>query len=145
MNKKTLMDVSFSGKKVFCRVDFNVPMEDGKVTNDTRIVALLTIIRSVVEQDTKIIIASHRSLPKGEGVEELRLDPVAEKLGELIGQKVKKVNSVYGPEVDEAIATLEEVEILLLENVRFEPGEEKNDPDLAKAFANMADIYVNDA
>lgn len=145
MNKKTLMDVSFSGKKVFCRVDFNVPMEDGKVTNDKRIVAVLPTIRYLVEQGAKIILASHLGRPKGEVVEELRLDPVAEKLGELIGQKVKKVNSVYGPEVDEAIATLEEGEILLLENVRFEPGEEKNDPDLAKAFANMADIYVNDA
>lgn len=145
MNKKTLKDVSFTGKTVFCRVDFNVPMKNGKVTNDKRILAVLPTIHYLIEQNAKIILASHLGRPKGKVVEELRLDPVAERLSELIKKDVKKVDSVYGPEVDEAIAQLHPGDILLLENVRFEPGEEANDPKLAKAFANMADIFVNDA
>ena len=145
MNKKTLKDVSFAGKTVFCRVDFNVPMKDGKVTNDKRIVAVLPTINYLIEQGAKIILASHLGRPKGKVVKELRLDPVAKRLSELINRKVRKVNSVYGPEVDQAIAKLQPGDVLLLENVRFEPGEEANDPKLAKAFAAMADIYVNDA
>lgn len=145
MNKKTLRDVSFEGKTVFCRVDFNVPLNDGKVANDKRIVAVLPTIQYLIEQGAKIILASHLGRPKGKVVEELRLDPVAKRLSELIDREVKKVDSVYGPEVDEAIEQMKPGDVLLLENVRFEPGEEKNDPELAKAFARMADIYVNDA
>lgn len=145
MNKKTLTDVSFADKTVFCRVDLNVPMDDGKVTNDKRIVAVLPTINYLIEEGAKVILASHLGRPKGEVVDELRLDPVADKLSQLINRDVTKVNSVYGPEVDEAIAQLEAGDVLLLENVRFDSGEETNDPELAKAFANMADIYVNDA
>lgn len=145
MNKKTLTDVAFAGKTVFCRVDFNVPMKDGKVTNDKRIVAVLPTINYLIEQGAKIILASHLGRPKGETVDELRLDPVAERLAQLINRDVKKVDTVYGPEVDEAISQLQAGDVLLLENVRFEPGEEANDPELAQAFASMADIYVNDA
>src|SRR5690625_4503990 len=122
MNKKTLTDVSFTGKTVFCRVDFNVPMQDGKVTNDKRIVAVLPTINYLIEQGAKIILASHLGRPKGKVVEELRLDAVAEKLSQLIGRDVKKVDAVYGPEVDDAIRTLQAGDVLLLENVRFEPG-----------------------
>src|SRR5690625_4244916 len=145
MNKMTLKDVSFKGKTVFCRVDFNVPMVDGEVTNDKRIIAVLPTINYLIDQGAKIILATHLGRPKGEVVDTLRLDPVAKKLSQLVGQDVKKVNTVYGSEVDKAIAQLKSGEVLLLENVRFEQGEEKNDPELAKAFANMADIYVNDA
>lgn len=145
MTKKTLKDISVKGKKVFCRVDFNVPMENGEVTDDTRIRAALPTIQYLIDEGAKVILATHLGRPKGQVVEELRLDPVAKRLSELIGKEVVKTNTVYGEEVDEKIAQLNEGDLLLLENVRFEIGEEKNDPNLVKAFAHMADIYVNDA
>ncbi|GGA67482.1 phosphoglycerate kinase [Ornithinibacillus halotolerans] len=145
MSKKTIKDLNLKGKKVFCRVDLNVPMKDGKVTDDTRIKAVLPTVQYLTEQGAKVILASHLGRPKGQVVEELRLDPVAKNLSDLLGKTVIKTDSVYGSEVDEAIASLEEGDILLLENVRFEAGEEKNDPALADAFAKMADVYVNDA
>ena len=145
MNKKSLKDIQLKGKKVFCRVDLNVPMEDGAVTDDTRVRAVLPTVNYLVEQGAKVILASHFGRPKGEVVEGLRLDPVAKKLSELLHKDVVKANFVYGPEVDEKIRALQEGDILLLENVRFEKGEETNDPELIEAFANMADIYVNDA
>ena len=145
MNKKSLKDIHLKGKKVFCRVDLNVPMEDGVVTDDTRVRAVLPTVNYLVEQGAKVILASHFGRPKGEVVEGLRVDPVAKKLSELLHKNVVKANTVYGPEVDEKIRALQEGDILLLENVRFEKGEETNDPELIEAFANMADIYVNDA
>ncbi|WP_163970496.1 phosphoglycerate kinase [Oceanobacillus halotolerans] len=145
MNKKTLQDVDLQGKKVFCRVDFNVPMKNGKVTDDTRIKAALPTINYLAEQGAIIILASHLGRPKGEVVEELRLDPVAERLSDLIGKDVVKTDAVYGSEVNEALSQINNGDILLIENVRFEAGEEKNDPELAKHFADMAEIYVNDA
>jgi len=145
MNKKTLQDIDVQGKKVFCRVDFNVPMKDGEVTDDTRIKAALPTINYLSEQGAKVILASHLGRPKGRVVEELRLDPVAKRLSDLIGKEVTKTDAVYGDEVDEAISGLTNGDLLLIENVRFEQGEEKNDPDLVGAFADMADIYVNDA
>lgn len=145
MNKKTLRDVEWRGKTVFCRVDFNVPMENGDITDDTRITASLPTITYLCEQGAKVILASHLGRPKGKVVEELRLDPVAKRVSELTGRNVVKVNQVYGPEADEAIAQLKEGEIVMLENVRFDPGEEQNAPELIEQFAKMADIYVNDA
>lgn len=145
MNKKSLFDLEVQGKKVFCRVDFNVPMENGKVTDDARITAALPTITHLIAQGAKVILASHLGRPKGEVKEELRLDAVAERLSEHLKRTVLKTDQVYGPEVDEAIDRLADGDVLLLENVRFEPGEEKNDPELAKAFAAMADFYVNDA
>ena len=145
MNKKTLKDIEVKGKKVFCRVDFNVPMENGEVTDDTRIRAALPTINYLLEQGARLILATHLGRPKGEVVEELRLQPVAKRLSNLLHKEVAKTATVYGPEVDEAIASLTDGDVLLLENVRFEKGEEKNDPQLIEAFANMADIYVNDA
>ncbi|MCA0991672.1 phosphoglycerate kinase [Pseudalkalibacillus hwajinpoensis] len=145
MNKKSIRDVELKGKKVFCRVDFNVPMEDGKVTDETRIKAALPTIKHLSDQGAKVILASHLGRPKGEAVDELRLDPVADRLSDLIGKTVTKTDAVYGEEVDRAIADLEDGDLLLIENVRFEAGEEKNDEDLAKKFAAMADLYVNDA
>lgn len=145
MNKQTLYDVSLEGKTVFCRVDFNVPMKDGEITDDIRIQAAIPTIEYLMEQGAKVILASHLGRPKGQVVDALRLDAVAERLSELLGKKVMKTNSVYGAEVDAAIGQLVAGDVLLLENVRFEAGEEKNDPALAKAFAAMADVFVNDA
>jgi len=145
VNKKTLKDLDVKGKKVFCRVDFNVPMKDGEVTDDTRIKAALPTIKHLSDNGAKVILASHLGRPKGQAVEELRLDPVAKRLSELSGKEVVKTDAVYGEEVNEAIANLHDGDLLLIENVRFESGEEKNDPALVQSFASMADLYVNDA
>ena len=145
MNKKSVKDIELKGKKVFCRVDFNVPMQDGKITDETRITAALPTIQYLQEQGAKVILASHLGRPKGQVVEELRLTPVAARLSEIVGKDVKKADEAYGDSVKALINEMNEGDILLLENVRFYPGEEKNDPELAKAFAELADIYVNDA
>jgi len=145
MNKKTLHDIDVKGKKVFCRVDFNVPMANGEVTDDTRIKAAIPTIKYLSDNGAIVILASHLGRPKGEAVDELRLDPVAKRLSDLIGKSVLKTDSVYGKEVDKAIAQMSEGDLLLIENVRFEAGETKNDPKLAQEFADLADLYVNDA
>ncbi|MFD1739399.1 phosphoglycerate kinase [Bacillus salitolerans] len=145
MNKKTVRDVDVKGKRVFCRVDFNVPMRDGEVTDDTRIRAALPTIQYLVEQGAKVILASHLGRPKGTVVEELRLDEVAKRLSNLLGKQVYKADEAYGEEAELGISKLEDGDVLLLENVRFYPGEEKNDPELSKEFAKLADVYVNDA
>ncbi|MFC4404905.1 phosphoglycerate kinase [Gracilibacillus xinjiangensis] len=145
MNKQTIKDIDVKGKKVFCRVDFNVPMKDGEVTDDTRIRAALPTIEHLSEQGAKVILASHLGRPGGEVVEELRMDAVAKRLSDLINKSVVKTDEVYGDEVNQAVSELNDGDILLIENVRFEAGETKNDPALAKAFADLADFYVNDA
>jgi phosphoglycerate kinase len=145
MNKKSLKDVDVKGKRVFCRVDFNVPMQDGNITDDTRIRAAIPTIQYLVDQGAKVILASHLGRPKGKVVEEMRLTPVAKRLGELLEKEVQKADEAHGDAVKAQIEGLNAGEVLLLENVRFYPGEEKNDPELAKAFAELADLYVNDA
>ncbi|WP_174728627.1 phosphoglycerate kinase [Mesobacillus harenae] len=145
MNKKSVKDIEVKGKRVFCRVDFNVPMSDGKVTDDTRIRAALPTIQFLADKGAKVILASHLGRPKGQVVEELRLTPVAGRLSELLGKSVKKTDEAYGDAVKSEIDSMSEGDVLLLENVRFYPGEEKNDSDLAKKFAALADVYVNDA
>ncbi|WP_419882187.1 phosphoglycerate kinase [Peribacillus sp. B-H-3] len=145
MNKKSLKDIDVKGKRVFCRVDFNVPMENGKITDDTRIRAALPTIEYLAEQGAKVILASHLGRPKGQVSEDLRLTPVAKRLSELTGKDVRKTDEAFGDSVKAEISSMKEGEILLLENVRFYPGEEKNDPELAKSFAELADVYVNDA
>ena len=145
MNKKSVRDIDLKGKVVFCRVDFNVPMKDGNITDETRINAALPTIKYLTEQGAKVLLASHLGRPKGQVVEELRLTPVADRLGELLGKEVVKTDEAYGEEVEKAVANLEEGGVILLENVRFYPGEEKNDPELAQKFAAHADVYVNDA
>ncbi|WP_078414244.1 phosphoglycerate kinase [Priestia abyssalis] len=145
MNKKTLKDIEVKGKKVFCRVDFNVPMKDGQVTDETRIRAALPTIQYLMEQGAKVILASHLGRPKGEVVEELRLTAVAKRLEELLGKTVIKTDDAYGDAVKAEIEKMAEGDVLVLENVRFYAGEEKNDAELAKAFAELADVYVNDA
>lgn len=145
MNKKSVKDIDVKGKVVFCRVDFNVPMKDGEVTDDTRIRAALPTIEYLTGKGAKVLLASHLGRPKGQVTEELRLTPVAKRLQELLGQEVKKADEAYGDNVKKQISDLKEGDVLVLENVRFYPGEEKNDPELSKAFADLADVYVNDA
>ncbi|MFD2679407.1 phosphoglycerate kinase [Bacillus seohaeanensis] len=145
MNKKTIKDVEVKGQRVLCRVDFNVPMSDGKITDETRIRAALPTIQYLVDQGAKVILASHLGRPKGQVVEELRLTPVAKKLGEILNKDVKKADEAYGENVQQIVNDMSEGDVLVLENVRFYPGETKNDPELAKELASLADIYVNDA
>lgn len=145
MNKKSVRDVEVAGKRVFVRVDFNVPLENGKITDDTRIRETLPTIKFLIEGGAKVILASHLGRPAGQVVEELRLTPAAERLSELLGKPVVKANEVVGDAVKAQVAALQAGEVLLLENVRFEAGEEKNDPELAKQLAELADLFVNDA
>ncbi len=145
MNKKSVRDIDVAGKKVFVRVDFNVPLENGAITDDTRIRETLPTIQYLIEQGAKVILASHLGRPKGEFVEELRLTPAAVRLSELLGKPVVKVDEAIGDAVKAAVDKLNSGDVLLLENVRFYAGEEKNDPELAKSFAELADIFVNDA
>ncbi|MFJ7935528.1 phosphoglycerate kinase [Sporosarcina sp. NPDC096371] len=144
-SKKTMKDLQLEGQRVFCRVDFNVPMENGQVTDDTRIRAAIPTIEYMIEQGAKVILASHLGRPNGEVNEDMRLTVAGEKLAELIGKPVVKLDSSIGQEVEQAIASMNNGDIVLLENVRFHAGEEKNDADLAKSFANLADLFVNDA
>ncbi|NHN32564.1 phosphoglycerate kinase [Paenibacillus agricola] len=145
MNKKSVRDVEVNGKKVFVRVDFNVPLENGAITDDTRIRETLPTIQYLIDKGAKVILASHLGRPKGAVVEELRLTPVAARLSELLGKTVAKADEAVGETVKTQVAALQNGDVLLLENVRFYPGEEKNDAELAKAFAELADLYVNDA
>lgn len=145
MNKKTIRDIDLKGKKVFVRVDFNVPMKDQQITDETRIQAALPTIKELVESGAIVILASHLGRPKGEVVEELRLTPVAKRLSELLGKEVAKADESYGEAVKAQISKLSEGDVILLENVRFNAGEEKNDAELAKQYAELADVFVNDA
>jgi phosphoglycerate kinase len=145
MSKKSVRDVEVAGKKVFVRVDFNVPLENGQITDDTRIRETLPTIKYLVDKGAKVILASHLGRPKGQVAEDLRLTPVASKLSELLGKPVAKADEAIGDAVKAKVAALNDGDVLLLENVRFYAGEEKNDPELAKAFAELADLYVNDA
>jgi len=138
-------DIDVSGKRVFVRVDFNVPLENGVITDDTRIRETLPTIRYLIEKGAKVILASHLGRPKGKVVEEMRLTPAAKRLSELLGKPVAKADEAVGPAVKAMVDAMKDGDVLVLENVRFYPGEEKNDPELAKQFAELADIYVNDA
>jgi len=145
VNKKTIQDIDVQGKKTIVRVDFNVPLEAGKVTDDTRIRAALPTIQYLLDHGAAVILTSHLGRPKGKVIEELRLDPVAARLSELLGKPVRKLDDCIGPEVEAAAKALQPGEVLLLENLRFHPGERANDPPFAKQLADVADIYVNDA
>lgn len=145
MNKKTVKDIEVRGKRVFVRCDFNVPLDGETITDDTRIVAALPTLRFLMDNGARVILASHLGRPKGEVNAKYSLDPVAKRLSELLGKAVEKTADSIGPAVQERISLLQDGDVLLLENVRFHKGEEKNDPELAKAFAELADIYVNDA
>ena len=145
LNKKSIEDINVSGKKVLVRCDFNVKMEDGVITSDKRIVASLPTIKYLLENNAKLILCSHLGRPKGEFKPEFSMAPVAARLSELLGIEVKMAKDVVGESAQALAADLKEGEVLLLENVRFEPGETKNDPELSRKFADLAEIFVNDA
>ncbi len=145
LNKKGLRDIDVRGKRVLCRVDFNVPMEHGAITDDTRIRAALPTIQYLTDQGARVILASHLGRPKGKPEDKYRLDAVGRHLAELLGQPVTKLDDCLGEGVRSAIAEIGDGDVVLLENVRFYPGEEKNDPEMAKELASLADIFVNDA
>ena len=146
MNKKTVRDIDLKGKKVLVRCDFNVPYDENRViTDNRRIVAALPTIKYLLENNCKVILCSHLGRPKGEVKPEFSLDIVAKELSRLLGQEVKLAKDVVGPDAHMLAANLQEGEVMLLENVRYEAGEEKNDEELSKAFASLAEVYVNDA
>ena len=144
-SKKTMKDLQLEGKKVFCRVDFNVPMEEGNVSDDTRIRAAIPTIEYLINTGAKVILASHLGRPKGEVHEDMRLTAAGERLATLLGKPVTKLDESIGTEVQEAVQNMKNGDVILLENVRFHAGEEKNDAALAKQFADLADVFVNDA
>jgi len=145
MNKKTVKDIDLKGKRVIMRVDFNVPMADGKVTDDKRIKAALPTITYVLEQGASLILMSHLGRPKGVPNPEFSLKAAADVLSGHIGRAVQMAPDCVGPEVEKMAAALKPGDVLMLENTRFHAGEEKNDLDLAKQMAALAEIYVNDA
>jgi len=145
MNKLTIRDLDAAGKRVFVRVDFNVPLEDGKITDDSRIVAALPTIKSLLSQGAIVILASHLGRPDGKVQDSMRLRPVAERLSHLLKMPVSVTGDALGAGTEDAIKRLKPGECILLENLRFHSEEEKNDPAFAKALASYADVYVNDA
>lgn len=145
LNKKTLKDLDVKNKRVLVRVDFNVPINDGEVGDDTRIRAALPTIKYLLEQDAKVILCSHLGRPKGETKREFSLAPVAKYLGGLVDSPVKFADDCLGDVAQTAASALKSGEILLLENTRFHAGEKKNDPAMAKELASLADVFVNDA
>jgi phosphoglycerate kinase len=145
MDKKTVRDIDVAGKRVFLRADLNVPLDDGKITDDTRIRASLPTLVYLLEQGASVILASHLGRPKGKVNDALRLKPVADRLSQLLGRPVRMTGDALGPGVMTAVDKLRPGDMLLLENLRFHAEEEANDPEFAKALADMADVYVNDA
>ncbi|MDK2871386.1 MAG: hypothetical protein PWQ16_738 [bacterium] len=145
INKKTVRDIDVSGKRVLVRVDFNVPLgKDGSVEDDYRIRAALPTIEYLVKERAKVILVSHLGRPKGVD-SSLRMDPVAKRLSELLGKEVYKLNDCVGEEVEKFVRNMKEGDVVLLENVRFHPEEEKNDPEFARKLASLAEVFVNDA
>lgn len=144
-NKKSVTDIDVKGKRVLVRVDFNVPIKDGKVGDDTRIQAALPTIKYLLQHDAAVILCSHLGRPKGEPKPEFSLRPVGEYLSGVLGQQVAFAEDCIGPLAEKAAAELKPGHILLLENTRFHAGETKNDPEMASQLAKLADVYVNDA
>ena len=143
---KTLRDIAFAGKKVLVRVDFNVPMNDvGQITDDLRIRTVLPTLQYLLAEKARVIICTHMGRPKGQRVEKYSLAPVAAYTAQLLGMSVPLAPDCIGPEVDAAVQSLRDGDILMLENLRFHPQEEKNDPEFSRQLASLADVYINDA
>lgn len=145
INKKSVRDIDASGKRVLVRVDFNVPVKDGEVTDDTRIERALPTIRHLLSEGAHPVLISHLGRPKGEPDPKYAMDPVARRLEELLGEPVTKLDAAVGPEVEEALGDWDGRGVVLLENSRFYPGETRNDPEFADGLAALADLYVDDA
>ena len=145
MPKQTVRDIDWSGKRALVRVDFNVPLEDGRITDDTRIRAALPTIQYLLDHGASVVLMSHLGRPKNKVVEKLRLAPIAARLAELLGREVKTVPVTTGPEAEAAAQALKPGEVLLLENTRFDPREEANDEGMARELARLGDVFVNDA
>jgi phosphoglycerate kinase len=146
MQKKTVEAIDVAGKRVFLRVDFNVPMDKaGTISDDSRIKACLPTIKYLIDHDARVIICSHLGRPDGKVVESLRLTPIARRLSELLGKPVEALRQCIGPEVEDAIDRLKNGGVMLLENIRFHPEEEANDPNFAKTLSRLAEVVVNDA
>ena len=139
----SLDDLEVDGKRVLVRCDLNVPLEDGRITDDLRITSAVPTLEALLERGARLAVCSHLGRPKGRVVQELRLGPVAVRLGELLGREVRAATDVVGPDAREAVSS--DSEVVLLENLRFEPGEESNEPEMGEALAGLADAYVNDA
>ncbi len=144
-DKKTIRDVDVAGKRVLVRVDFNVPLTEGSVVDDTRVRAALPTLRYLVDHGARVIIVSHLGRPKGEPDPQFSLRPVRRVLARLLGRNVHFIDQVIGPDVTEAVGRMVDGELLMLENVRFHPGEKSNDPGFARELADLADLFVNDA
>ena len=144
-NKKSVEDIDVKGKRVLCRCDFNVPTKEGKITSDKRIVAAMPTIEYLVNHGARVILCSHMGKPKGEWKPELSLQVVADRLSELLGKPVVMAKDVVGEDAKAKAAALKDGDVMLLENVRFMKGETKNDPELSKELASLAEIFVNDA
>ena len=144
-NKKSIEDIDVSGKRVLCRCDFNVPTKNGVITSDKRIVAAMPTIQYLVDHNAKVILCSHMGKPKNGPAPEFSLAVVAKRISELLGKEVVMAADVAGEDAKLKAAALQDGDVMLLENTRFEKGETKNDPELSKALASMADIFVNDA
>jgi phosphoglycerate kinase len=145
MKKLSIKDLDIKGKRVFVRVDFNVPLKEGKVEDDTRIRASLPTIRYAIGEDARVILASHLGRPKGERVDKYSLAPVAEHLSSLLGRPVSFATDCVGEAAQTKVDLLQDGDVLLLENLRFHKEEEKNDDDFSRQLANLCDVYVNDA
>jgi phosphoglycerate kinase len=145
MAKKTIQDIDVRGKRVLVRVDFNVPMEDGRISDDNRIRAALPTINYLRERDARVILCSHLGRPNGKVDESARLAPIAEGLEAVLEAPVAHITDCIGIEVEANAAAMEPGEVLLLENLRFDPGEEANDTDFSEGLSTLADVFVNDA
>jgi phosphoglycerate kinase len=145
MAKQTIRDVDWSGKRALVRVDFNVPMDGGRITDDTRIRAALPTIRYLLDNGASVVLMSHLGRPKKKVVESMRLAPVAERLSALLERPVQTVSVTTGPEAEAAAQALKPGDVLMLENTRFDPREEANDEGMARELARLGDVYVNDA
>ena len=144
MQKKSVRDIDVGGKRVLMRADFNVTVEEGRITDDSRIRAAIPTIRYLQEQGARVVLCSHLGRPGGKVVEDMRLTPVHLRLSELLGQDVRSIDECVGPRVETAVSALAPGDVLLLENLRFHAEEEANDPEFARALASLADVFVSD-